>query len=145
MSLDNSTILALHLLAIEYPEHADDGPYLALKYLEQIGEDDTVEDILRGRGRVPDGMMSRRARLAWMRKSGRPDLAYIADVIDQRRTPGVTSQYWVARWVKLYVDRGMTPDQAAWKVAKASDPKAPIKDGDARRAFAREFELKKQK
>lgn len=145
MNVDALTIQALHSLTIKYPQHAGDGPQLAIKYLESQGEDDIVEDLLRGRGRVPNGMMSRRARLAWMRKSGRPDLAYIAEVIEQRRTPSATSQYWVARWVKLYVDRGMTPYQASWKVAKASDPKAPIKDGEARKAYAREFELKKEK
>ena len=143
MSLDNSTILALHLLAIEHPEHANDGPYLALKYLEQIGEDDAVEDILRGRGRVPTGMLSRRDRLAWMRDCGRADLAYIAEVIEQ--STKTTSQYWVARWVKLYVEKGMSPDQAAWKVSKLSDPNAPIRDGEARKAYAREFELTQQK
>ena len=142
MTLDASTILALHNLAIKYPDHAHDGPYLAIKYLEQQGEDDIVEDILRGRGRVPTGMMSRRARLGWMRSSGRADLKYIAEVIEQ--SAKVTAQYWVARWVKLFVDQGMTPDQAAWRVSKLSDANAPIQDGEARRAYAREFETKKK-
>lgn len=137
---DPATINELHKLSEKHPELCGDGVALALKYLENQGEHDIVDDILRGRGRVPAGCMSRKARIEWMRGSNRPELVTMANIIDPYRLPSSTNQYWLARWVKLYVDRGMTPDQAAWKVSKESSAKAPIQDGEARQAYRREFE-----